>query len=410
MRLGFCIYLQIENFMTMRHILATAVAILFSFSLFAQLKVDDDGSLSSGQSYGDHYNVITTAVSFLTITPDSRAGAMGDAGAATTSDVWSQHSNASKYAMEEDDFGVGLSYTPWLSNLGIKDINLIYLAGYKKLDKKEAVGASLCYFSLGEIEAYDEDGNKAGYTISPQEYSFDVSYSRFLADNFVMGMTGRFIYSNLVPSDDRYHAGKAVAADISGTYFKNFKGSLPGLLTLGFNFSNIGSKISYSEDNKDFIPANMKLGAGYNVEIDQYNRFGVYFDINKLLVPTPPLYQTNETTKAREMVAGKDDNVSVPQGIFQSFADAPGGFKEEMKEFTLGIGAEYWYNNQFAVRAGYFNEAETKGDRKYFTAGAGLRLNVFGLDFSYLIPVNGKNSPLANTFRFSLVFDFNNEK
>ncbi|MCQ2605818.1 MAG: type IX secretion system outer membrane channel protein PorV [Bacteroidales bacterium] len=393
----------------MRHFASTILAVLLSVSVFAQLQVDQEGNLSNGGTLDKQYNVITTAVSFLTITPDSRSGGMGDAGAATTNDVWAQHSNASKYALEEDDFGVGLSYTPWLSNLGIKDINLLYLAGYKKLSKKEALGASLCYFSLGDIPAFDENGNSAGYEISPKEYSVDVSYSRFLADNFIMGMTARFIYSNLTGGTvENYHAGKAVAADISGTYFKNIKGSVPGLLTVGFNLSNIGSKISYSEDNKDFIPANLRLGAGYNMEIDKYNKVGVYFDINKLLVPTPPIYQTIDGQ--RVMVGGKDDDVSVPVGIFQSFYDAPGGFKEEMKEFMLSIGAEYWYNDQFAVRAGYFNEAKTKGDRKYFTAGAGLRLNVFGLDFSYLVPVNGKNSPLANTFRFSLTFDFNDGK
>ncbi|MCQ2607608.1 MAG: type IX secretion system outer membrane channel protein PorV [Bacteroidales bacterium] len=393
----------------MRHTVSTILAVLLSVSVFAQLQVDNDGNLSNGGTLDKQYNVITTAVSFLTITPDSRSGGMGDAGVATTNDVWAQHSNASKYALEEDDFGVGLSYTPWLSNLGIKDINLLYLAGYKKLSKKEALGASLCYFSLGDIPAYDENGNSAGYEISPKEYSVDVSYSRFLADNFIMGMTARFIYSNLTGGTvENYHAGKAVAADISGTYFKNIKGSVPGLLTVGFNLSNIGSKISYSEDNKDFIPANLRLGAGYNMEIDKFNKVGVYFDVNKLLVPTPPIYQTVDGQ--RVMVGGKDDDVSVPVGIFQSFYDAPGGFKEEMKEFMLSIGAEYWYNDQFAVRAGYFNEAKTKGDRKYFTAGAGLRLNVFGLDFSYLVPVNGKNSPLANTFRFSLTFDFNGDK
>lgn len=392
-----------------QRIVSTSLAICFSIALFAENPIDGSNTtgFAAGQDLSNKYNVITTAVSFLTITPDSRSGAMGDVGAATTFDVYSQHSNASKYAMAEDDFGIGLSYTPWLSNLGIKDINLIYLSGYKKLSKKEAVGASLCYFSLGEIPAYDEAGQPAGYDISPQEYSIDVSYSRYLADNFIMGMTGRFIYSNLTGgTDEDSHAGKAVAADISGTYFKEFKSSMPGLLTLGFNISNIGSKISYSEDNKDFIPANLKLGAGYNMQIDQYNKLGLYFDINKLLVPTPPIYQQNETTKEWEMIAGRDDEVSVPQGIFQSFYDAPDGFNEELKEFTLSLGAEYWYNDQFAVRLGYFNEAETKGDRKYFTAGAGLRMNVFGLDFSYLIPVNGKNSPLANTFRFSLTFDF----
>lgn len=394
----------------MRRLFSTTATLLLCSGLFAQMDAGQTTGIAAGQDLSKKYNVITTAVSFLTITPDSRSGAMGDAGAATTTDVWSQHSNASKYALAEDDFGVGLSYTPWLANLGIKDINLIYLAGYKKLSKLDAVGASLCYFSLGDIPAYDADGNPAGYNISPQEYSVDLSYSRFLADNFVMGMTARFIYSNLTGgTDENYHAGKAVAADISGTYFKDIKGSIPGLLTLGFNISNIGSKISYSDDNKDFIPANLKLGAGYNMQIDQYNKLGIYFDVNKLLVPTPPIIVKDDSGNRTDII-GKDDDVSVPQGIFQSFGDAPDGFSEEMKEFMLSIGAEYWYNDQFAIRAGYFNEAKTKGDRKYFTAGAGLRLNVFGLDFSYLIPVNGKNSPLANTFRFSLTFDFNGTK
>lgn len=394
----------------MRRLFSTTATLLLCSGLFAQMDPGNTTGIAAGQDLDKQYNVITTAVSFLTITPDSRSGAMGDAGAATTTDVWSQHANASKYALAEDDFGVGLSYTPWLANLGIKDINLIYLAGYKKLSKLDAVGASLCYFSLGDIPAYDADGNPAGYNISPQEYSVDLSYSRFLADNFVMGMTARFIYSNLTGgTDENYHAGKAVAADISGTYFKDIKGSVPGLLTLGFNISNIGSKISYSDDNKDFIPANLKLGAGYNMQIDQYNKLGIYFDVNKLLVPTPPIIVKDESGNQTGII-GKDDDVSVPQGIFQSFGDAPDGFSEEMKEFMLSIGAEYWYNDQFAIRAGYFNEAKTKGDRKYFTAGAGLRLNVFGLDFSYLIPVNGKNSPLANTFRFSLTFDFNGTK
>ena len=192
----------------MRRILLTILSLMMGTALFAQqIDTDKSGSQSTGQDL-TKYNVITTAVSFLTITPDSRSGAMGDVGAATTPDVWAQHSNASKYATSDDDFSVGLSYTPWLSNLGIKDINLIYLAGYKKLSKKEAIGASLCYFSLGDIEAYDEDGNRAGITISPQEYSIDVSYSRYLADNFVMGMTGRFIYSNLTGGTlENYHAG-----------------------------------------------------------------------------------------------------------------------------------------------------------------------------------------------------------
>lgn len=359
------------------------------------------------QNLSEEYNVITTAVPFMTITPDSRAGGMGDVGIGTKTDVWSQCWNASKYALAEKDLSVGISYTPWLESLGIKDINLIYVSGYKKIGEKEAVGSSLRYFSLGEIPAYNDDGSAAGYTLSPKEYAYDLSYSRYLSDYFVMGMTGRFIYSNLSgDTDPDYKPGKAGAADISGTFFKEVKG---GDLKVGFCVSNLGSKIAYSSNQKDFIPTNLKIGGGYQKEIDKYNKLGIYVDINKLLVPTPPLYETdtNDLGETIQVMVGnsKDPNVGTMAGVFQSFADAPGGFKEEIREYIVCGGIEYWYNDQFALRGGYFNEAETKGDRKFFTAGAGLRLNVFGLDFAYLIPVKG-TSPLANTFRFSLTFDF----
>ncbi len=390
--------------------LVSTIAIFCSFISIQAQNIDYEGNYSaiSSQNLSQEYNVITTAVPFMTITPDSRSGGMGDVGAATPTDVWSQSWNASKYALSEKDMSAGISYTPWLENMGIKDINLIYAAGYKKLKQTEAVGASLRYFSLGEIPVYDDNGNAAEYTISPKEYAFDLSYSRFLSDYFVMAMTGRFIYSNLTgDTDPDYKPGKSVAADISGTFFKELTNK--NLLTIGFNLSNLGSKIAYSSTQKDFIPTNLKLGAGYKLAIDNYNKVGFYLDLNKLLVPTPPkkVIETDDSGNQVEVIFGNDDeNLSPVSGMFQSFADAPGGFKEEMKEFIVSGGLEYWYNEQFAIRAGYFHEAETKGDRKFFTAGAGLRLNVFGLDFSYLIPVNGTNSPIANTFRFSLTFDF----
>ncbi len=393
--------------MNYKHISTLTLALILSiFSIQAQ--VGDEYHGITSQNLSKEYNVITTAVPFMTITPDSHAGGMGDVGVATSSDVWSQSWNASKYALSEKDMSAGISYTPWLENMGIKDINLIYAAGYKKIKQTEAVGASLRYFSLGEIPAYDDNGNPANYTISPKEYAFDVSYSRYLSDFFVMGMTGRFIYSNLTgDTDPDYKPGKSVAADISGTFFKDLANN--SLLTLGFNVSNLGSKIAYSSSQKDFIPTNLKIGAGYKMDIDNYNKIGFYLDINKLLVPTPPkkMYETDSAGNQVEVIFGNDnEDLSPVAGMFQSFIDAPGGFKEEMKEFIVSGGIEYWYNQQFAIRAGYFHEAETKGDRKFFTAGAGLRLNVFGLDFSYLIPVNGTNSPIANTFRFSLTFDF----
>lgn len=391
---------------TRRFLFGTITLFLSYISLNAQ--VGDEYHGITSQNLSEEYNVITTAVPFMTITPDSRAGGMGDVGAATSSDVWSQSWNASKYALSKKDMSAGISYTPWLENMGIKDINLIYAAGYKKLKQTEAVGASLRYFSLGEIPAYDDNGNAAGYSISPKEYAFDLSYSRFLSDYFVMGMTGRFIYSNLTgDTDPDYKPGKSVAADISGTFFKELANK--NQLTIGFCLSNLGSKIAYSSTQKDFIPTNLRLGGGYTMDIDNYNKIGFFLDINKLLVPTPPkkVFETDSLGDQVEVIFGNDnENTSPVSGMFQSFGDAPGGFKEEMKEFIFSGGMEYWYNNQFAIRAGYFHEAETKGDRKFFTAGAGLRLNVFGLDFSYLIPVNGTNSPIANTFRFSLTFDF----
>lgn len=365
---------------------------------------------STGQNLADEYNVITTAVPFMTIAPDSHSGGMGEVGVATDTDVWSQHWNASKYALAKKDLSVGISYTPWLENLGIKDINLIYLAGYKKLDKQQAVGASLRYFSMGEIPAYDESGNHMGFSLNPIEYAIDASYSRFLADNFVMGMTGRFINSNLGVGLENYKPGRSVAADISATYFTDISVSgQPADLQLGIAISNIGSKINYSETQKDFIPTNLRLGAGFKTDLDQFNAIGFYVDLNKLLVPTPPkrvYVGEDEFDNPQYKIEGKDPNVSVPAGIFQSFSDAPGGFREELNEVIINFGAEYWYNKQFAIRGGYFHEAETKGNRKYFTVGAGLRLNVFGLDFAYLIPTQGTNSPLANTFRFSITFDF----
>ncbi|MDR1761342.1 MAG: type IX secretion system outer membrane channel protein PorV [Bacteroidales bacterium] len=384
-------------------VISLVFLIAFSNYLTAQ-QINDGGDLSTGQALNKSYNTITTAVPFLTIAADSRGGGMGDLGAATTTDVWSQQWNASKYALAQKDFAVGLAYTPWLAHI-TNDINLIYLSGYKKLQgKNQALGASLRYFSIGDIPAYDEDGTPSGYEISPREWTVDFSYSRQLADKFVMALTGRFIFSNLNNDyDEEYKPGKAVAADISGTYFEDKMriGAIPAAFRAGFNISNIGSKIAYTQNQKDFIPTNLKIGAGLNLDIDKHNDLGIYVDVNKLLVPTPP-----QRNSEGAIVAGKDPDVSPITGIIQSFYDAPGGFSEEMNECMISAGAEYWYNKQFALRGGYFHEAKTKGDRKYFTLGLGLKMNVFGIDVAYLITVKGTNSPLANTFRFSLSFDF----
>lgn len=347
-------------------------------------------------------NTITTGVPFLTIAPDSRGGAMGDAGVATSPDASSQHWNPAKYAFAESEMGIALSYTPWLRAL-VSDINLAYLVGYKRLDDQQTVSASLRYFTLGDITFMSEYGDPTGQQ-SPNEFAFDVGYTRLLSDNFSGAVALRYIRSDLtggqLVNGVETHAGNSYAADVAFYYQNeirvNRKNSTIGA---GINISNIGSKISYTEgETKDFIPTNLKLGVSYKTEMDKYNTITFAFDANKLLVPTPD-------TASVDIVTGLGSTKSPIAGIFSSFSDAPGGMSEEFKEITFSLGAEYWYNKQFALRAGYFYEDQSKGNRKFFTAGAGLKMNVFALDFSYLLPV-AQNNPLANTLRFTLSFDF----
>jgi hypothetical protein len=357
------------------------------------------------QQSSEELNAIQTVVPFLTIAPDSRAGAMGDAGVATSPDIYSMHWNPAKFAFIDGKGGVGISYSPWLRNL-VPDINIANLAGYYRIDKKQVVSGSLIYSSLGMIEFTYETGMTA-MTYRPNEWSFDLGYSRLFSENISGGIAFRFIYSNLTggfsPQEEATKPGLSLAADISSYYHKNitlFKKD--AVLSFGVNFSNIGAKMSYSDSKtSDFIPMNMRLGSACTFNLDSYNKMTFTIDINKLLVPTPPYYSIENPDS---IIAGKDPNVSVPVAIFQSFFDAPGGFKEELHEITYSFGAEYWYNNQFAIRGGYFHENETKGNRKYFTAGAGFRLNGFTVDFSYLMPLV-QNHPLARTLRFSLSFD-----
>jgi len=352
-------------------------------------------------------NAIQTVVPFLTIAPDSRAGAMGDAGVATSPDVYSQHWNPAKFAFIDGDAGIGISYSPWLRNL-VPDINIAYLSGYKRLDSKQTLSTSLLYSSLGDVPFTDDYGNLTR-NFTPNEFAVDAGYSRKFTQYLSGGIAFRFIYSNLTggfySGGSATKPGTSFAADLSGYYQKNVSMfSKDAVLGFGLNFSNIGSKMSYSDSQtSDFIPMNMRLGSSATFDLDPYNKLSFTIDLNKLLVPTPPKMDTTG------IIAGKDPNVSVPVAIFQSFIDAPGGFKEEMHEFTLSLGTEYWYNNQFAIRAGYFHENETKGKRKYFTAGAGLRLKAFTIDFSYLMPTT-QNHPLARTLRFSLGFDLHSLK
>lgn len=362
-------------------------------------------AVSSMNVKAQEINTITTGVPFLMISPDARGGAMGDIGAATAPTTNSMYWNPAKYAFTEQDMGLAISYSPWLRSL-VDDIGLSNVSFYKHLNDEEVVAATLRYFSLGSIVFTDQNGDDQG-TYEPNEFAVDGAYSRKLSDNFSMAVAGRFIYSNLTlgqsVSGQETNAGTSIAADIAMYYQKDVQlGPNDGLWSWGVNISNIGAKISYTDvAEKDFIPTNLRLGTALKMELDRYNDITFAMDLNKLLVPTPPEYD-DETG---EIINGYDDDVSVITGIFQSFYDAPDGFNEELREISLSLGAEYWYDNTLALRAGYFYEDETKGDRQYVTVGAGLKYNVFALDFSYLIPT-GVQSPLDNTLRFTLYFDF----
>lgn len=358
---------------------------------------------------GQELNTITTAVPFLMIAPDARSGAMGDAGVSSTPDAASMHWNPAKYAFIEKDMGFSISYSPWLRAL-VSDINLAYLVGYKRLDDRQTIAGSLLYFSLGDITFTDIQGEVIG-NYKPNEFSVDLTYSRKLGPVWSGAVSLRYIYSNLTQGQyvagAATHAGHSMATDVAFYYTKeiNIKNMDNAWINLGINISNIGAKISYSDDNteKDFIPTNLRFGPSLTIDFNEYNRFSFMIDVNKLLVPTPPIYDTVDGEWT--IVKGMDPDIGVVKGMYQSFYDAPGGFNEEMREFSFAIGTEYWYDKQFAIRGGFFWEDKTKGNRKYFTLGAGLRYNVFGLDFSYLIPTDQKN-PLENTLRFTLSLDF----
>ena len=361
-------------------------------------------------------NTIKYSVPFLTIAPDSRAGAMGDAGVATSPDVNSLHWNPSKYAFIEKDMGLSVSYTPWLKNL-VDDIHLAYLTGYQRLDREQVISGSLLYFSLGNIIFRNEFGDYEGQH-TPNEFAIDAAYSRRFGERFSGGIAFRYIRSDITGGayigGTESKAGNSVAADVS-MYYRN-----PGIqiqdktmdFSFGLNIRNIGSKISYTTVKENFIPTTLKMGTAFNFHLDEYNSLMFTTDLNKLLVPTPPAYKVDsigdpvtDDNGDRIILSGMDPQVSVPQGMLQSFYDAPGGIKEELHEIKYSVGLEYWYQDVFAVRTGYFHEHQTKGNRKYFTVGMGVKLNVFQADFAYLIP-RYQNHPLANTIRFTLILDF----
>jgi hypothetical protein len=353
-------------------------------------------------------NTIVTAVPFLRIVPDARSGAMGDVGLAISADPNAMHFNASKLAFAENDVALAATYTPWLRALGLQDVYLAYLAGYKKIDDDQTIGASLRYFSLGTISFTDDNGQPLG-TGRPNEFEFSVAYARKLSEQLSVAITPKFIFSNLAAGqsigDIEITPGIAGAADISLTYKTPVKlQNGTSNLTIATAITNLGSKISYTKSiNRDYIPTNLGIGAAWDLNFDEFNTFTIAADINKFLVPTPCL-GTNCDEDANGIPDYKEK--STFSGVLSSFGDAPGGGSEELRELMYSIGVEYWYDKQFAVRAGYYSENQTKGNRKYFTVGLGLKYNVFGLNFSYLVPTTQQRNPLDNTLRFTLLFDF----
>jgi len=355
----------------------------------------------------DTINVVTTAVPFLRISPDARAGGMGDLGVATTPDANSAFWNLAKIPFAQKNFSVGLTYTPWLKDLGLNDVYLLALSGYYKLAEDEAIAGSIRYFSLGNIQFTDGNGNDFG-SGRPREFGIDFGYTRKLSDKFSLGVALRYIRSNLagnLSTSTAYKPGTAFAGDIS--FFYSGQNEIGQGWNFGATLTNLGTKIGYTNDasQKDHIPANFSLGTTYTKAFDESNKISFGIDLHKLLVPTPPSF-TGDPSRDSALVYGYR-NKTVVNSWFSSFGDAPNGFKEEMKEFQVSLGAEYSYNDQFFFRTGYFYEDKTKGNRKYFTVGLGVKYNVFGLNFSYLVPSgSGVNrNPLSNTLRFGLIFD-----
>ena len=383
---------------------------------WAQTRTITTEDLNNGQ------NSITTAVPFLLICPDSRAGGMGEAGAAMPNDVNAMHWNLAKAPFNEKKGALSISYTPWLRVL-VPDISLSYLCGYYKISEQSAISGSLRFFSLGEIQFTDQTGNSTGIW-NPNEFALDAGYATKLSENFSLGVSFRYIYSNLAGGFNQTSTGSGIEPGVSyagniSAYYKNktkikYQGANYKVdYGIGAVISNIGSKITYSSAQyENFIPINLRLGTYANVEIDKYNSIALLFDINKLMVPTNPYYLKGSDGRTdsiynneKVIVKGMNPNVPVVQGMVQSFYDAPGGASEELKEINISAGIEYWYEKQFALRAGYFHEPFEKGNRRYLTMGMGLRYNVFGLDVAYLWPFQQRH-PLENTLRFTLIFDF----
>ena len=379
------------------------IVVLLLISLAAKAQVN--GSVNTN---GSSSNAITTAVPFLTVTPDARSGAMGDAGVAISPDVNATYWNPSKLAFIESTTNVSLSYTPWLQKI-LPNSYIAYGSFASKLDDRNTFGASVRYFNLGTADLYDNNQNATGFA-HPNEFSVDASLARKFGEDFSLGLTLRYIYSDLtsglIEEGQTTSPGKALAVDVS-LYYKSETQQFDkdALFAFGVNISNIGTKISYERYGQSyFLPTNLKIGVANTWYLDGDNTLTFALDLNKLLVPTPPIRDANGN-----IVKGKDDNISVPSGVFASFTDAPGGTSEELQEINISPGLEYWYDNRFALRDGYFYESPNNGNVQYFTLGFGLKYQNLNFDFSY-ISANQQNSPLANTLRFSLGYSFGNNK
>ncbi len=368
---------------------------------------------ASAQEKKDLFNPVNYAVVSQTIAPDARGGGLGDVGAATDPDVNSQYWNPAKYPFCISRAGVALNFTPWLRSL-VNDMNLAYLAGYYRIGDHSAVSSSLRYFNLGKVyTSYEGAESGEGTTINPYEMSLDVAYSLMLSETFSLSAALRWIYSDMRFDEREDNSpASAFAADIAA-YYQNYIniGQRECQLGIGLNISNIGSKIKFSgNEYSEFLPANLRLGASLMIPIDEYNRLTIAVDANKLLVPTVPKQEEGEdNSEYEDRVHREYNDISAIRGIFKSFGDAPGGFKEELQEIYYGVGAEYTYNDKFSLRAGYHHEAENKGNRKYFTVGAGFKMSVFQLDAGYVV-ATAKSNPLDQTLRFSLTFDMDGIK
>lgn len=401
---------------TLKKTIISSLLICSCLSAIGQ-KVDALGRLRA--------NAVMTAVPFLMIGPDSHLGGMGEVGVAIPNDLNAQFWNPAKYVFSPNTGGISISYSPWLFGLGLNDIYLAYLSGYYKPTKMDAISMSLRFFSMGQMELRDYEGNNPlgkNVYVNPHEFSIDAAYSRKFTPQLSMAIAGRFIYSNLTtvsnvsPTTEGVKPGISGAADIALFYQKNLKAEKlhKSIIGFGLNISNIGAKISYSSSmDREFLPANLRIGTAYTMYIDKYNSLTFALDLNKLLVPTTPIYATDsfgvllrDADGNAIIEKGRDPRKSSVVGaIVTSWYDAPGGFVEEMSEFIINLGLEYGYNDLLFIRAGYFNEAKNKGNRKYLTAGVGLKYSIFILDASYIIPVNERNNALENTLRFTLSFD-----